>query len=101
VGTIQLFEVEARADQELQLMVGTDAKGGCCWEVPIDGVLHQDRSPTQLRALIEQRRAQQPHNPSAQWAQLEPVEGLAEDADAGRPGWGGMIEDKGGWREEG
>jgi hypothetical protein len=51
--------------------------------------------------LIEQRRAQQPHNPSARWAELEPVEGLAEDADAGQAGWGGMIEDEGGWREEG
>jgi hypothetical protein len=67
--------------------------------VIIDGVLHQDRSQTPLRKLIEQRRAQQPHNPSAQWAELEPVEGLAEDADAGRPGWGGMVQDGSGWRE--
>jgi hypothetical protein len=88
------------ADQELQLMVGTDAEGGACWEVTIDGVLHQDRSPAQLRALIEQRRAKQPH-PSARWAQLEPVEGLAEDADAGQAGWGGMVQDGSGWREEG
>jgi hypothetical protein len=85
------------ADQELQLRVGTDAKGGGCWEVCIDGVLHQDRSQAPLRALIEQRRAQQP----AQWAQLEPIEGLDEDADAGQAGWGGMVQDEGGWREEG
>jgi hypothetical protein len=85
------------ADQELQLTVGTDADGGACWEVCIDGVRHQDRSPAQLRALIEQRRAQK----SARWAQLEPIEGLDEDADAGRPGWGGMVQAEGGWREEG
>ena len=83
------------ADQELQLMVGTDAEGGACWEVTIDGVLHQDRSPAQLRALIEQRRAQKP----ARWAQLEPIEGLDEDADAGQGGWRGMVQDEGGWRE--
>ena len=79
------------ADQELQLRVGTDAEGGGCWEVTIDGALHQDRSQTPLRKLIEQRRAQQPHNPSAQWAELEPV--------AGRPGWAGMVQDGSGWRE--
>jgi hypothetical protein len=62
--------------------------------------LHQDRSPAQLRALIEQRRAKQPH-PSAHRAELEPVEGLAEDADAGQAGWGGMVQDGSGWREEG
>lgn len=84
------------ADQDFETRVGTDAKnGGYCLEVCIDGVLHQDRSPAQIRALIEQRRAQQ----LARWAQLEPIEGLDEDADAGRPGWGGMIEDEGGWRE--
>ena len=88
------------ADQELQLRVGTDADGGgYCLEVLIDGVLHQDRSPAQLRALIEQHRAQQPHNPSARWAQLEPIEGLDEDADAGQSGWAGMVEDERGWRE--
>jgi hypothetical protein len=87
------------ADQELQLRVGTDADGGACWEVCIDGVLHQDRSPAHLRALIKQHRAQQPHNPSARWAQLEPIEGLDEDAAAGQPGWGGMVEDERGWRE--
>ena len=87
------------ADQDFQLRVGTDAEGGGCWEVAIDGVLHQDRSQTPLRALIEQRRAQQPHNPSARWAQLEPVEGLDEDADAGQAGWGGMVQDGSGWRE--
>jgi hypothetical protein len=79
------------ADQELQLRVGTDAEGGGCWEVTIDGALHQDRSQTPLRKLIEQRRAQQPHNPSAQWAELEPV--------AGRPGWAGMVQDGSSWRE--
>jgi hypothetical protein len=85
------------ADQDFQTRVGTDARdGGYCLEVFIDGVLHQDRSPAQLRAWIEQRRAQQP----ARWAQLEPIEGLGEDADAGRPGWGGMVQDEGGWREE-
>jgi hypothetical protein len=84
------------ADQDFQTRVGTDARdGGYCLEVFIDGVLHQDRSPAQLRAWIEQRRAQQP----ARWAQLEPIEGLGEDADAGRPGWGGMVQDEGGWRE--
>jgi hypothetical protein len=87
------------ADQELQLRVGTDADGGGCWGVIIDGVLHQDRSQTPLRALIERRRAQQPHNPSARWAQLEPIEGLDEDAAAGRPGCGGMVQDGSGWRE--
>ncbi len=88
------------ADQELQLRVGTDAKnGGYCLEVCIDGVVHQDRSPAQIRALIEQRRAQQPHNPSARWAQLEPIEGLDEDAAAGQLGWGGMVQDGAGWRE--
>jgi len=83
------------ADQELQMRVGTDAEGGGCWEVIIDGVLHQDRSQTPLRKLIEQRRAQQP----ARWAQLEPIEGLDEDADAGQPGWAGMVQDGSGWRE--
>jgi hypothetical protein len=84
------------ADQDFETRVGTDAKnGGYCLEVCIDGVLHQDRSPAQIRALIEQRRAQQ----LARWAQLEPIEGLDEDADAGRPGWGGMVQDEGGWRE--
>ena len=84
------------ADQDFQTRVGTDARdGGYCLEVFIDGVLHQDRSPAQLRALIEQRRAQQP----ARWAQLEPIEGLDEDADAGQPGWAGMVQDEGGWRE--
>ncbi len=83
------------ADQDFQLRVGTDAEGSACWEVTIDGVLHQDRSPAQLRALIEQRREQQ----SARWAQLEPIEGLDEDADAGQAGWGGMVQDEGGWRE--
>jgi hypothetical protein len=84
------------ADQDFETRVGTDAKnGGYCLEVCIDGVLHQDRSPAQIRALIEQRRAQQ----LARWAQLEPIEGLDEDADAGRHGWGGMVQDEGGWRE--
>ena len=87
------------ADQELQMRVGTDAEGGGCWEVAIDGVLHQDRSQGPLRKLIEQHRAQQPHNPSARWAQLEPIEGLAEDAAAGQPGWAGMVQDGSGWRE--
>jgi hypothetical protein len=87
------------ADQELQMRVGTDAEGGGCWEVRIDGVLHQDRSQAPLRKLIEQHRAQQPRNPLARWAQLEPIEGLAEDADAGQPGWAGMVEDERGWRE--
>jgi hypothetical protein len=88
------------ADQELQLRVGTDARdGGYCLEVFIDGVLHQDRSPAHLRALVEQHRAQQPHNPLARWAQLEPIEGLDEDADAGQPGWAGMVQDGAGWRE--
>jgi hypothetical protein len=89
------------ADQELQLRVGTDAKGGGCWEVCIDGVLHQDRSQAPLRALIEQQQGRQPHNPSARWAQVEPIEGLDEDADAGQAGWGGMVQDEGGWRGEG
>jgi hypothetical protein len=87
------------ADQDFEITGGRDAEGSCCWEVIIDGVLHQDRSQTPLRKLIEQHRAQQPHNPSAQWAELEPVEGLAEDADAGQPGWAGMVEDEMGWRE--
>ncbi len=88
------------ADQDFQTRVGTDARdGGYCLEVLIDGVLHQDRSPAQLRALIEQHRAQQPHNPSARWARLEPIEGLNEDADAGQPGWGGMVQDEGGWHK--
>jgi hypothetical protein len=90
------------ADQDFQTRVGTDARdGGYCLEVRIDGVLHQDRSPAQIRALIEQRRAQQRHNLSARWAQLEPIEGLDEDADAGQVGWAGMVQDEGGWREEG
>jgi hypothetical protein len=63
--------------------------------------LHQDRSQAPLRALIEQRRAQQPHIPSPRWAQLEPIEGLDEDADAGQASWGGMVQDEWGWREEG
>jgi hypothetical protein len=90
------------ANQDFQTRVGTNARdGGYCLEVFIDGVLHQDRSPAQLRALIEQRRAQQPHNQPARWAQLEPIEGLDEDADPGRVGWGGMVQDEGGWRAEG
>jgi hypothetical protein len=84
------------ADQNFQTRVGTDARdGGYCLEVFMDGVWHQDRSPAQLRALIEQRRAQKP----ARWAQLEPIEGLDEDADAGQGGWRGMVQDEGGWRE--
>jgi len=87
------------ANQDSELRVGRDAEGGGCWEVVIDGVLHQDRCQAPLRALIEQRRAQQSHNPLARWAQLEPIEGLDEDADAGQPGWAGMVQDEGGWRE--
>jgi len=87
------------ADQELQLRVGKDAEGGGCWEVRIDGILHQNRSQAPLRALIEQRRAQQSHNPLARWPQFEPIEGLDEDAAAGQPGWAGMVQDEGGWRE--
>ena len=87
------------ADQELQLRVGKDAEGGGCWEVRIDGILHQNRSQAPLRALIEQRRAQQSHNPSARWPQLEPIEGLDEDAVAGQLGWAGMVQDGAGWRE--
>jgi hypothetical protein len=88
------------ADQDFRTRVGTDARdGGYCLEVLIDGVWHQDRSPAQLRALIEQRRAQQPHTPLTRWAQLEPIEGLDEDADAGQPGWAGMVQNEGGWRE--
>jgi hypothetical protein len=62
--------------------------------------LHQDRSQAPLRALIEHHRAQQPHNPSARWAELPPIEGLDEDADAdaGQPGWAGMAQDGAGWR---
>jgi hypothetical protein len=87
------------ADQDFQLRVETDAEGGCCWEVRIDGILHQNRSQAPLRKLIEQQQGRQPHNPSAQWAQLEPIEGLDEDADAGQPGWAGMVRDGSGWRE--
>ncbi len=87
------------ANQELQLRVGKDAEGGGCWEVRIDGILHQNRSQAPLRALIEQRRAQQSHNPLGRWPQLESIEGLDEDTDAGQPGWGGMVQDEGGWRE--
>jgi len=88
------------AEQDFQTRVGTDARdGGYCLEVLIDGVLHQDRSPAQLRALIEQRRAQQSHNSLARWPQLEPIEGLDEDTDAGQPGWVGMVQDGAGWRE--
>jgi hypothetical protein len=32
---------------------------------------------------------------------MEPIKGLDEDADAGQVGWGGMVQDEGGWREEG
>jgi len=88
------------ADQDLQLRVGTDAEGGGCWEVAIDGVLHQDRSQAPLRALIEQRRAQQRHNPSARWAQLEPIEGLDEDADGERNGGACVVQCEGGWLED-
>ena len=87
------------ADQELQLRVGKDAGGGGCWEVRIDGILHQNRSQAPLRALIEQRRAQQSHNPLARWFQLEPIEGLDEDADRCELGWAGMVQDGAGWRE--
>ena len=87
------------ADQELQLRVGTDADGGGCWEVVINGVLHQDRCQAPLRALIEQRRAQQSHNPSARWAQLEPIEELEKAADRCDPGWAGMVQEEGGWRK--
>ena len=88
------------ADQDFELRVGTDAEGGSCWEVVINGVLHQDRCQAPLRALIKQRRAQQSHNPPARWAQLEPIEGLDEDAAAGQPGWAGMVQDGPGWRED-
>jgi hypothetical protein len=88
------------ADQDFELRVGTDAEGGGCWEVVINGVLHQDRCQAPLRALIKQRRAQQSHNPPARWAQLEPIEGLDEDAAAGQPGWAGMVQDGPGWRED-
>jgi len=88
------------ADQELQLRVGKDAEGGGCWEVVIDGVLHQDRCQAPLSKLIEHRRAQQSHNPLARWPQLEPIEGLDEDAAAGGAGWAGMAQDEEGWRED-
>jgi hypothetical protein len=88
------------ADQNFETRVGTDARdGGYCLQVCIDGVLHQDRSPAQIRALIEQRRAQQSHNPSARWARLEPIEGLDEDGDVGQLGWAGMVQDGPGWQE--
>jgi len=74
------------ADQELQLRVGKDAE-------------HQNRSQAPLRALIEQRRAQQLHNPLGRWPQLESIEGLDEDTAAGQPGWAGMVQDGAGWRE--
>jgi hypothetical protein len=87
------------ADRDFQMRVGTDAEGSGCWEVTIDGALYQDRSQAPLRALIEQRRAQQPHTPLARWAQLEPIEELGEHGDAGQPGWAGIVQDGPGWRE--
>ena len=88
------------ADQDFQLRVGTDAEGSGCWEVVINGVLHQDRCQAPLRALIEQHRAQQPHNPLARWAELEPIEEPDEEAaDRCEPGWAGMVQDGSGWRE--
>ena len=62
---------------ELQLKVGTDAQGGGCWEVVIDGTLHQDRRPGPLRELIDRWRAQQPTTHLiAAWAHLPHIEGL-------------------------
>jgi len=87
------------SDQELQLRVGTDAGGGGCWEVRINGILHQNRSQTPLRKLIEQHQARQLHHSWARWAQLEPIRGLDEDAVAGQPGWAGMVQNGPGWRE--
>jgi hypothetical protein len=87
------------ADQDSGLRVGTDAEGGGCWEVVINGVLHQDRCQAPLRKLIKQHQTQQSHNPSARWAQLEPLEGLEETVDRCEPGWAGMVQDEGGWRE--
>jgi hypothetical protein len=62
---------------EPQLRVGTDARGSGCWEVVIDGTLHQDPRPGPLWELIERWRAKQPV-PSliARWARLPHVEGL-------------------------
>ena len=60
-----------------QLRVGTDARGSGCWEVVIDGTLHQGRSTGPLRELIERWRAQQPVTDLiARWAHLPHIEGL-------------------------
>jgi len=87
------------SDQELQLRVGTDAGGGGCWEVRIDGILHQNRSQNPLRKLIEQHQVRLLHHFWARWAQLEQIEGLDEDAVARQPGWAGMVQDGPGWRD--
>lgn len=64
-----------------ELQVGTDASGGACWEVEIDGVCHRSRSADVLRALMEAHLNQKSNpNPSAQWALLEPIEGLCSDS---------------------
>ena len=43
-----------------ELRVGTDASGGACWEVEIDGVCHQSRRIDVLRELIRQNLNQKP-----------------------------------------
>lgn len=64
---------------EPQLRVGTDARGSGCWEVVIDGTLHQNRSPRPLRELIDRWRAKQPTtNLIARWAKLTYIEGLCD-----------------------
>ena len=64
---------------ELQLKVGTDARGAPCCEVVIDGTLHQDPRPGPLRELIDRWRAKQPTTHLiTRWARLLPIEGLCD-----------------------
>lgn len=56
-----------------------DASRSACWEVVIDGTLHQNRSAGPLRELIERWRAGNPvTNLIARWAHLPQLEGLCD-----------------------
>lgn len=60
-----------------ELRVGTDASGGACWEVEINGVWHRSRSAGVLRELMAGSLNQKPTpTPYGRWALLEPIEGL-------------------------
>lgn len=59
-----------------------DASRSGCWEVVIDGTLHQNHSIGPLRELIERWRAKQPVTSLIdRWAHLPHLEGLCRCSD--------------------